>query len=179
MTRRRARPAGRHRDRPGRRGRGRPSLPYLHRSGWTGVEVARPGLTEHEAEAAGFAAVTETVSSTTRADYFPGAASLTVKVLAEDRSGRLLGARSSVRRRRGRLPQASQLPSDWGRSGHPPGQTYRPMMVMRPAHPPSSGGSIRSAAKARTDFAPLRTPTGTRACRRMSRSFSPSPTAMT
>lgn len=56
------------------------------------VEVARTGLTEAEADAAGFAFVTDTITSTTRARYFPGASRLTVKVLAERRTGRLLGA---------------------------------------------------------------------------------------
>jgi NADPH-dependent 2,4-dienoyl-CoA reductase/sulfur reductase-like enzyme len=57
-----------------------------------GLEIARTGLTEREAEAAGFAHVTATVRSTTRAGYYPGAESLTVKVVAERRSGALLGA---------------------------------------------------------------------------------------
>ena len=57
-----------------------------------GAEVARTGLTEAEAAAAGFGYVTETVTSTTRAGYFPGAMKMTMKVVAEKRSGRLLGA---------------------------------------------------------------------------------------
>lgn len=56
------------------------------------VEVARTGLTEGEAEETGFHYVTETIESTTRAGYYPGASSLTVKVVAEKRSGALLGA---------------------------------------------------------------------------------------
>lgn len=56
------------------------------------TEVARTGLTTAEAEAAGFDVVTATVESSTRAGYYPGAKRLTVKVLAERRSGRLLGA---------------------------------------------------------------------------------------
>jgi NADPH-dependent 2,4-dienoyl-CoA reductase/sulfur reductase-like enzyme len=55
-------------------------------------EVARTGLTEVEASRAGYCFVTATVESTTRAGYFPGASPLTVKVTAEERSGRLLGA---------------------------------------------------------------------------------------
>ena len=55
-------------------------------------EVARTGLTETEAADAGFSYVTATVRSTTRAGYYPGAAPLTVKLIAEVRSGRLLGA---------------------------------------------------------------------------------------
>ncbi|HEX2057879.1 MAG TPA: FAD-dependent oxidoreductase [Actinomycetota bacterium] len=56
------------------------------------LEVARTGLTEAEAERAGFEFVTATVDSTTRAGYFPGAADIKTKFVAERRSGRLLGA---------------------------------------------------------------------------------------
>ena len=57
-----------------------------------GLEIARTGLGEHEARAAGFDPVCATVRSTTRAHYYPGAAWVTVKVIAERGSGRLLGA---------------------------------------------------------------------------------------
>jgi NADPH-dependent 2,4-dienoyl-CoA reductase/sulfur reductase-like enzyme len=57
-----------------------------------GLEVARTGLRESEAEAAGFAFESVVVGSTTRAGYFPGAAPITTKLVAERRSGRLLGA---------------------------------------------------------------------------------------
>ncbi len=56
------------------------------------VEIARTGLLERGAREAGFSFVTVTVDSSTRAGYFPGAAPITVKLLAERRSGRLLGA---------------------------------------------------------------------------------------
>jgi NADPH-dependent 2,4-dienoyl-CoA reductase/sulfur reductase-like enzyme len=56
------------------------------------LEVARTGLSEKEAEAAGFLYVVASVDSTTRAGYFPGAKPIRVKLLAEKRSGRLLGA---------------------------------------------------------------------------------------
>lgn len=56
------------------------------------TEVARTGLTEHEADRAGFRYHAATIESTTRAGYYPGAAPITVKMLAEQRSGRLLGA---------------------------------------------------------------------------------------
>jgi pyruvate/2-oxoglutarate dehydrogenase complex dihydrolipoamide dehydrogenase (E3) component len=55
------------------------------------LEIARTGLLEAEAERAGFGFVTARVESTTRAGYFPGAMPITVKILAEQRSGRLLG----------------------------------------------------------------------------------------
>jgi NADPH-dependent 2,4-dienoyl-CoA reductase/sulfur reductase-like enzyme len=56
------------------------------------LEVGRTGLREREADAAGFAYVTGTIESTNRAGYFPGARSMTVKLIAERRTGRLLGA---------------------------------------------------------------------------------------
>jgi len=56
------------------------------------LEIGRTGLLEAEAGAAGFETVSATVDSTTRAGYFPGATAITVKVLAERRTGRLLGA---------------------------------------------------------------------------------------
>ena len=55
------------------------------------TEVARTGLTEQEADRDGFGYETATIESTTRAGYFPGTAPITVKLLAEKRSGRLLG----------------------------------------------------------------------------------------
>ncbi|MFD0801916.1 FAD-dependent oxidoreductase [Streptomonospora algeriensis] len=57
-----------------------------------GLEVARTGLNEAEAERAGFEFETATLESTTRAGYYPGAALMTLKVLAERRTRRLLGA---------------------------------------------------------------------------------------
>ncbi len=56
------------------------------------LEVARTGLSEKEARLAGFEFVTASVDSTTRAGYFPGAQPIRVKLLAERRTGRLLGA---------------------------------------------------------------------------------------
>ncbi|MER6917384.1 FAD-dependent oxidoreductase [Streptomyces sp. NPDC000594] len=54
-------------------------------------EIARTGLREKDAAAVGLQYVTATVESTSRAGYYPGAAGMTVKMLAERRSGRLLG----------------------------------------------------------------------------------------
>jgi NADPH-dependent 2,4-dienoyl-CoA reductase/sulfur reductase-like enzyme len=56
------------------------------------LEVARTGLTEKEARRAGFAFVTATVESTSRAGYYPGAELMTIKLIAEKRTGTLLGA---------------------------------------------------------------------------------------
>jgi NADPH-dependent 2,4-dienoyl-CoA reductase/sulfur reductase-like enzyme len=57
-----------------------------------GLEIARTGLGEDEAREAGFEPVVEVVRSTTRAHYYPGAGWITVKVIAERGTGRLLGA---------------------------------------------------------------------------------------
>ena len=56
------------------------------------VEVARTGLSEAELGDLGLEWEQAAVDSTTRAGYFPGAAPVRTKVLAERRSGRLLGA---------------------------------------------------------------------------------------
>ncbi|GHB81180.1 flavoprotein oxidoreductase [Streptomyces cirratus] len=55
------------------------------------LEIARTGLREKDALAAGLRFVTATIESTTTAGYYPGAAKTTVKMLAERRTGRLLG----------------------------------------------------------------------------------------
>ncbi|MCZ7535519.1 MAG: FAD-dependent oxidoreductase [Acidimicrobiia bacterium] len=55
-------------------------------------EVARTGLTEREASAAAFSSVAATIDGSTRAHYYPGATPITVKVVAEKMTGRLLGA---------------------------------------------------------------------------------------
>jgi NADPH-dependent 2,4-dienoyl-CoA reductase/sulfur reductase-like enzyme len=54
-------------------------------------EVARTGLTEVEARRLGLGYEAVTVNSTTRAGYFPGSGEIVVKLLAEKRTGRLLG----------------------------------------------------------------------------------------
>ncbi|MEV0063427.1 FAD-dependent oxidoreductase [Nocardia sp. NPDC050718] len=55
------------------------------------LEVARTGLREKDAARAGLQFHAVTIESTGRAGYFPGAAPMTVKMLAERRTGRLLG----------------------------------------------------------------------------------------
>lgn len=55
------------------------------------LEIARTGLRERDAREAGLRFVTATITSTTAAGYYPGAAEMTVKMLAEHRTGRLLG----------------------------------------------------------------------------------------
>jgi NADPH-dependent 2,4-dienoyl-CoA reductase/sulfur reductase-like enzyme len=56
------------------------------------VEIARTGLNEAEATAAGFAYVTATVDTSVAADYMPDAGQMTVKMVAERDTGRVLGA---------------------------------------------------------------------------------------
>lgn len=55
------------------------------------LEIARTGLREKDARAVGLRFVTATIESTGQAGYFPGARPMTVKMLAEYRTGRLLG----------------------------------------------------------------------------------------
>ncbi|MGK5547710.1 FAD-dependent oxidoreductase [Streptomyces sp. URMC 127] len=55
------------------------------------LEIARTGLLEAQARAEGLRYVTATIESTSRAGYYPGARPMTVKMLAERGTGRLLG----------------------------------------------------------------------------------------
>ncbi|MFH8376622.1 FAD-dependent oxidoreductase [Streptomyces cyaneofuscatus] len=55
------------------------------------LEIARTGLREKDARAVGLRYVTATIESTQRAGYYPGAKPMTVKMIAELRTGRLLG----------------------------------------------------------------------------------------
>ncbi|MFI9309646.1 FAD-dependent oxidoreductase [Streptomyces triculaminicus] len=55
------------------------------------LEIARTGLREKDARAVGLRFVTATIESTSRAGYYPGAREMTVKMLAEQGTGRLLG----------------------------------------------------------------------------------------
>ncbi|MBB5119166.1 flavoprotein oxidoreductase [Streptomyces eurocidicus] len=55
------------------------------------LEIGRTGLLEAQATEAGLRFVSATTESTSRAGYYPGARPMTVKMLAERRTGRLLG----------------------------------------------------------------------------------------
>jgi len=55
------------------------------------VEIARTGLQEKELRKLGIEWVSAVIKSRTKAGYYPGAGEITVKVLAERGSGRLLG----------------------------------------------------------------------------------------
>lgn len=55
------------------------------------LEIARTGLLEAEAAAVGLKFEAVTIESTSRAGYYPDSRPMTVKMLAERRTGRLLG----------------------------------------------------------------------------------------
>ena len=55
------------------------------------TEVGRTGLGESEAAGAGFVTRSATIEATTRAGYFPGARPITVKLVGEQGTGRVLG----------------------------------------------------------------------------------------
>lgn len=57
-----------------------------------GLEIARTGLTEREAAAAGLDAVGVTTEASSRAHYYPGAQPLHIKLVVERATGQLLGA---------------------------------------------------------------------------------------
>ena len=56
------------------------------------TEMARTGLNQSEADRNGFGYVTVTIDSTTRAGYYPGTKPISIKLLAEHGSRRVLGA---------------------------------------------------------------------------------------
>jgi NADPH-dependent 2,4-dienoyl-CoA reductase/sulfur reductase-like enzyme len=55
------------------------------------LEIGRTGAVEAEADKAGFGYVVAKVESTTRARYYPGSGPITVKLMAERGTGRVLG----------------------------------------------------------------------------------------
>lgn len=57
-----------------------------------GTEIARTGLNETEARAAGFDIISTTIASSTRAGYYPESGKITVKLITDAGSGRMLGA---------------------------------------------------------------------------------------
>jgi NADPH-dependent 2,4-dienoyl-CoA reductase/sulfur reductase-like enzyme len=57
-----------------------------------GLEVARTGLTEKEARDKGFDVGMSSIRTTDHADYYPGATGLQVKLILDQKTGRLLGA---------------------------------------------------------------------------------------
>nr|BFE68146.1 hypothetical protein GCM10020092_014470 [Actinoplanes digitatis] len=78
------------------------------------LEVARTGLTESEAAQAGFEYVTAAVESTNRAGYYPGAVPMVIKMIAERRTGVLLGAQIVGREEAGKRIDALAI-AIWNR----------------------------------------------------------------
>ncbi|MBP6333232.1 MAG: FAD-dependent oxidoreductase [Aminivibrio sp.] len=75
-------------------GGGRAAFPGVYGTAMSkhcGLEVARTGLTEREAEENGFRSVSSVIRTKTRAGYYPGAETMHVKLVGEEGSGRLLG----------------------------------------------------------------------------------------
>ncbi|UHD17651.1 FAD-dependent oxidoreductase [Thiocapsa bogorovii] len=56
-----------------------------------GLEVARTGLSREEADAAGFDTVTAEIVGSTRAGYYPGGGKLSVRLLGDRKTRKLLG----------------------------------------------------------------------------------------
>jgi len=56
------------------------------------TEIGMTGLSLEQAETAGFAAVAVNVNANSRAEYYPGGEEMTVRLVAERGTGRLLGA---------------------------------------------------------------------------------------
>jgi NADPH-dependent 2,4-dienoyl-CoA reductase/sulfur reductase-like enzyme len=56
------------------------------------LEVGRTGITEKEAKREGLNYISNTIEQSSRAHYYPGAAGIRIKLLAERQTGRLLGA---------------------------------------------------------------------------------------
>jgi NADPH-dependent 2,4-dienoyl-CoA reductase/sulfur reductase-like enzyme/rhodanese-related sulfurtransferase len=56
--------------------------------------VARTGLSEAQARAAGYDVVTSLIPNSEHAEYYPGARDITVKLIAEKSGGRLLGGQA-------------------------------------------------------------------------------------
>ncbi|MCD6362815.1 MAG: FAD-dependent oxidoreductase [Synergistetes bacterium] len=55
------------------------------------LEIARTGLSSFEAKSEGFSFKSALIKSRTAAGYYPGASSIAVKLLAEEKTGRIIG----------------------------------------------------------------------------------------
>lgn len=55
------------------------------------LEIARTGLSEKEAKNEGISYKAETITGSTKSGYFPGSGSITVKLVTDKKSGRILG----------------------------------------------------------------------------------------
>jgi NADPH-dependent 2,4-dienoyl-CoA reductase/sulfur reductase-like enzyme len=57
--------------------------------------VGKTGLSEEEAEEAGFETVSAAIETTDRASYYPGAGKVLIKLISDQRTGRLIGAEAA------------------------------------------------------------------------------------
>jgi len=72
-----------------------------------GLEVAQVGITDEEARKGGIDAVSETIAAWSRVKSMPGSEQVSIRLLAERKSGRLLGA--NVHGREGAVLRANTL----------------------------------------------------------------------
>lgn len=56
------------------------------------LEVGRTGLDEDEARTNGYQPVASTITSTSRSSYYPGSSKITIKMIGDEKTGRILGA---------------------------------------------------------------------------------------
>ncbi len=56
------------------------------------LEVGRTGLDEDEARANGYQPVASTITSTSRSSYYPGSSKITIKMIGDRETGKLLRA---------------------------------------------------------------------------------------
>ena len=61
------------------------------------LEVGRTGLSEKDAKREGIDYVSNTIEQTSRAHYFPGVSRIKVKLVAESKTGKILGAQLAGR----------------------------------------------------------------------------------
>lgn len=104
------------------------------------LEIARTGLREKDARRVGLQFVSVTIESTSRAGYYPGASPMTVKMLAERRTGRLLGVQIVGRGRgqAGRHRRGGPDGGDDGGADDGPGSGVR--AAVQPGVGPGAGG---------------------------------------
>ena len=112
------------------------------------IEVARTGVSEQEADRAGFEYESVKIDSTTRAGYFPGTKPIAIKLLAE--RGTAPDHRRPDRRRGGRS-QAHRRARHGHHGGHDRRRRDRPRPGLRPAVLRASGTPCTSPPARRAE----------------------------
>src|SRR3712207_3121534 len=110
--------------------------------------VGKTGLSEKEAEDAGFEVVIAAVETADRADYYPGVEKVFLKLIADRRSGRLLGAESAG-------SGADKLTdvcaaAIWGRLSYP--DLVNPDLAYAPPYGPALSPVIQAATVLSGEF---------------------------